>query len=514
MKNTYKFLFISLISSLILQPSAAFSETTFKEINYDKSSGDRFVYFVEGDVDKNTISAEDLKSLKQKAESGDAEAQYKLAQYYLDLGDAQNMLLWVDRAAKQGHPDAINGLGTSYFFGIGVKKDKKRGLELLIEAEKKGSKKAIRNLAGIYYQEGDYKKAFEWATKALEFGESNDKKADATNLLAILYLYGNGVKMDRNKAIELLKKACELGSNEALGNLASAYLLQKDYKKAFGYAQRGVEAGSEIALEVLGNLYLYGEGVEIDKDKALEIFKKLLALGNPVGNAYIAIIYEEKGDYEKAFEWASKGAKLNDIKSISVLGSLYLNDQYVKRDLEKAKELLLRAAEFGNENAMGNLAGALIVSRDYEKAFEWAKKGAEKEDSNSLNTLGLLYMAGMGVEQDSEKAKACFIKANELGSELALKNLQRVYFLNKEYDKVFEYASKVGDVRFLALLHAEKDFKEYSPEKACAYYNIALQKSEPFTKEEKAKFEALRKTLSDAQLKDLERLEKELRGES
>ena len=266
MKNTYKLLLISLISSLILQPSAAFSETTFKEINYDKSSGDRFVYFVHGDVDKNTISAEDLKSLKQKAESGDAEAQYKLAQYYLDLGDAQNAFLWVDRAAKQGHPDAINGLGTSYFFGIGVKKDKKRGLELLIEAEKKGSKKAIRNLAGIYYQEGDYKKAFEWATKALEFGESNDKKADATNLLAILYLYGNGVKMDRNKAIELLKKACELGSNEALGNLASAYKSQKDYKKAFEYAQRGVEAGSEIALEVLGNLYLYGEGVEIDKE--------------------------------------------------------------------------------------------------------------------------------------------------------------------------------------------------------------------------------------------------------
>ncbi len=141
MKNTYKFLFISLISGLILQPFAAFSETTFKEINYDKSSGDRFVYFVHGDVDKNTISAEDLKSLKQKAESGDAESQYKLAQYYLDLGDAQNAFLWVDRAAKQGHPDAINGLGTSYFFGIGVKKDKKRGLELLIEAEKKGQQK-------------------------------------------------------------------------------------------------------------------------------------------------------------------------------------------------------------------------------------------------------------------------------------------------------------------------------------------------------------------------------------
>ena len=125
MKNTYKLFLISLISGLILQPFADFSETTFKEINYDKSSGDRSVYFVEGDVDKNTISAEDLKSLKQKAESGDAEAQYRLAQYYLDLGDAQNMLLWVDRAAKQGHPDALNGLGTSYLVGIGVKKDKK-----------------------------------------------------------------------------------------------------------------------------------------------------------------------------------------------------------------------------------------------------------------------------------------------------------------------------------------------------------------------------------------------------
>ena len=78
----------------------------------------------------------------------------------------------------------------------------------------------------------------------------------------------------------------------------------------------------------------------MDKDKALEIFKKSVALGNPEGNAYIAQIYEEKGDYEKAFEWASKGAKLNNIKSIAVLGYLYLNGKYVKRDLEKAKELL------------------------------------------------------------------------------------------------------------------------------------------------------------------------------
>lgn len=176
MKNTYKFLFISLISGLILQPSAAFSETTFKEINYDKSSGDRFVYFVHGDVDKNTISAEDLKSLKQKAESGDAESQYKLAQYYLDLGDAQNAFLWVDRAAKLGHPDALNGLGISYLFGIGVKKDKKRGLELLIEAEKKAAKRPLEILQRLILTKEIIKKPLSGQLRPLNLGNPMIKR--------------------------------------------------------------------------------------------------------------------------------------------------------------------------------------------------------------------------------------------------------------------------------------------------------------------------------------------------
>src|SRR5258705_28499 len=71
------------------------------------------------------------KSLREdlnKAEKGDAEAQYKvgLAYYRDDFRTGENYMEaadWFQKAADQGHASAQQKLGNLYFSGLGVAKD-------------------------------------------------------------------------------------------------------------------------------------------------------------------------------------------------------------------------------------------------------------------------------------------------------------------------------------------------------------------------------------------------------
>ena len=68
-----------------------------------------------------------LQLLQPLAESGEAEAQYRLAvQYQAGLGVVQNPLQayhWMREAAEQGHGLALHGLGIMYLYGECVEKD-------------------------------------------------------------------------------------------------------------------------------------------------------------------------------------------------------------------------------------------------------------------------------------------------------------------------------------------------------------------------------------------------------
>lgn len=73
-------------------------------------------------------SAEEL---MQKAQNGDAEAQYELGVAYEDgnLGLTKNRseaAKWYLKAAEQGHAEAQRDIGGCYNYGNGVSKDKKK----------------------------------------------------------------------------------------------------------------------------------------------------------------------------------------------------------------------------------------------------------------------------------------------------------------------------------------------------------------------------------------------------
>ena len=74
-----------------------------------------------------TVAAEDLETLRKKAEAGDVAAQFNLGLLY-DNGEgvrknAAEAAKWVRKAAEQGYAKAQNSLGLMYAKGMGVPED-------------------------------------------------------------------------------------------------------------------------------------------------------------------------------------------------------------------------------------------------------------------------------------------------------------------------------------------------------------------------------------------------------
>ena len=89
--------------------------------------------------------------------------------------------------------------------------------------------------------------------------------------------------------------------------------------------------------------------------------------------------------------------------------------------IEKKVENLKKWASTGNTSAPYDLAilyiEGLQVEHDYQKAFKWMKKAADAGHIGAHYNLGLMYLEGLGVTRDQKKAfrwmeKAAYIRIN------------------------------------------------------------------------------------------------------
>ena len=73
----------------------------------------------------------ETKRILEKAQAGDAEAQYLTGLYYEDKGNADEAFLWYDRSATQGFVYGINAVAIYYLKGMAVKHDTGKAIALL-----------------------------------------------------------------------------------------------------------------------------------------------------------------------------------------------------------------------------------------------------------------------------------------------------------------------------------------------------------------------------------------------
>ncbi|RGB34708.1 kinase-like domain-containing protein [Rhizophagus diaphanus] len=142
---------------------------------------------------------------------------------------------------------------------------------------------------------------------------------------------------------------------------------------------------------LLGDFLSLGIEVNVDKQKAFEIYQKAANLGNAFGISSLASCYEVGAgtyvDKQKAFELYQKAGNFGILSGINNLAYCYEVGNGTSINKQKAFELYQKAANLGYKIAQYNLAfmyeNGEGVAEDINQAIYWYKKCAEQGDQDA-----------------------------------------------------------------------------------------------------------------------------------
>ena len=321
----------------------------------------------------STSAASPIEDLKSKAERGDADAQLKLGDCYLNgksgAKDEVEAVKWFRMAADQNNFEAQHRLGICYEFGLGVPKD--------------------------------YFESVDWYRKAAQ-----QNYPPAQFVLGYCYENGQGVAPDNWEAARWYRKAAEQNHTEAQFRLGLCYTkgkgVIKDDNEARKWFHLAADKNYAEAQLHLGYNYEFGHGAAFDDS-----------------------------DDAEAAKWYRKAADQGNAEAKNVLGNCYFGGHGVAQDQREAYKWWKSAAEQYNAAAQYNLGdcyenGRGVVKDDAE-AVKWYLKAAYQDHNEAINRVGKLYLYGeLGVEKNLATAKSWFeisAKNGDAGGQASLQNL-------------------------------------------------------------------------------------------
>lgn len=282
---------------------------------------------------------------------------------------------YFEAAAEQGDEDSKFYLGKIYYHGKGVKADFEKAREYFEECALENDKEAMKYLGLIYY----YGKGID-ANYSIARGYFEKTLPDASSYyyLGKIYALGQLVEPNIYKAVEYLEKGKKLGNSECTLYLGEIY-----YKKYYGiqnfniarnYFEDDKLAENEYALEVLAKMDYYGQGDEINYERAKNRFvKRAELLDNKEAQKYLACMY-----------YFGRGFK-KDVSKARVMFEL----------LEK------------NKNVRANVAKLNSIQKDnFDSIKEFFELNVVENDYSPLFYLYQIYNEGIGTEKDEELANS------------------------------------------------------------------------------------------------------------
>lgn len=194
-----------------------------------------------------------LEWYRQRAERGDANAQYELGKRY-EYDDPEEAERWYLKAAKQNHVEAMHCL--SVFYADGDRYNEKESAKWLAKAAKLGDSAALSELS--IYSTGKVLPA-DKELEELYIREAQEDNPHAIYKLGCNYLYGmGGVLQNLDKAVACLIEAADLEHEDAMYEVARCYEngwgLHKDENEAIYWYRVAVSYGNDMAKDRLKEL--------------------------------------------------------------------------------------------------------------------------------------------------------------------------------------------------------------------------------------------------------------------
>ena len=220
--------------------------------------------------------------------------------------------------------------------------------------------------------------------------------------------------------------------------------LENNYQLTLERLSPLIDNGNTEAINLMGVMYLYGNGVETNVDKAIELFKQAAEQGNVdaqnnLGEIYIKYTGSLK-DYEEAVKWYTKAAEQGNARAQFNLGWMYIGGQGVPQDYKEALKWYTKAAEQGDKSAQVTLGlmyeSGIGASIDNKEAFKWYELSAKQGDDIAQYTIGRMYHKGIGVAKDNEQAFKWYRLAAKQKHPEAQANLALLYKKTEGVSKI------------------------------------------------------------------------------
>jgi TPR repeat protein len=307
----------------------------------------------------------------QRAESGDAKAQFELGRAYEDgkgvPQDDDQAAGWFHKAADQGNAQAQNSLGVMYALGRGVQRDKQEAVRWYKKASRQGQAEAIYNVAISYYNgEGvgeDVVASYAWMMAAKRKGDAQAAEAlqniggqlhnrfdNSKFKLAGLYEKGDEIPQDLPAAVALYLEVAGHSSIDsayprpAQYKLCQLYLtgqgMPQDYAQAKAWCKK---SGIVQAYIVLGQMAESGLGQEKNLGEAADFYKQATLTGLKDGYMEAGRVKMEIGSHDElknAYFWYYLAVKRKIPGAEEKLqeASAHLKDKEIKEQIKQADE--------------------------------------------------------------------------------------------------------------------------------------------------------------------------------
>ncbi|MBT3136892.1 sel1 repeat family protein [Alteromonas sp. ALT199] len=373
---------------------------------------------------------------------------------------------------------------------------------------------------GLNYEIGegvniDYIAAKELYEKAASLGS-----IQALHNLGSLYNWGMGVDQDRATALSLWEEAAFAGNMYSSFNMANAFLTgngrNESEDQALDYYLASYEQGYEPAICHYGNIMSKRKPENVIR--IVELMEGAALSGEVLCTQAISWLlyegYEQHNDPDKLLYWSEFGVETENAEATFVQALIYdFGEKGIEADAEKAKQVYLKAAALGRENAFANLGFMYEVgkfgNKDPITAKYYYEKAIEADEVWGYNNLATFYREGIGKEVDYHKALELYWQAADKGNSYAYRNLALMYHLGSgveadayEAETLFKKSISLGYDQSkldLAKLYLDRNLPLYNRSLALDYLyesvkdgiNFALETlAEQFKEEERKWFVA------------------------
>ena len=252
-----------------------------------------------------------------------------LGEQYLNKGDVERAVSYFKKSAEFGNAKAQRMLGDCYFWGEGIREDKREAVKWYLLAAEQGDAEAQRILGDCYsWGEGireDKSEAVKWYRLAA--GQGN---AEAQWRLGACYYFGTGIREDKQEAVKWYRLAAEQGNAKAQWILGGCYFggegIREDKQEAVKWFRLAAEQEDAEAQWMLGDCYFFGHGVGKNKREAVNWYFLSAKKGNAEAQRRLgACFYFGHGvakNRQEAIRWYRLAAEQGNSVAISMLKKL------------------------------------------------------------------------------------------------------------------------------------------------------------------------------------------------